>query len=320
MTQHLIPLSFWLVALLILPHDGVHGQGVWQGCVDPDKPKNKLRVGKRTRVCFTIANTTDWSAGVSYMRASFEPQADVYSRFHIPNCTSALCEWNAFLCSVVKLTSLFSLAYNDLVLRRDATNNAFSQSPAITVGASSQTALSFLKVYYDSVKKQVFPFLTAIIEVDKGVIQFITWDDGCVFCGATECLENTYNFDGMAQSKSTAKQITRSCVLSIQECNDLLRSNSTTTACDLTFYVVWSGTDANGIALQSQAYRFSAFPAQKWSDRISQLLIPDSAANFLNSHSSQRVLLSSAAAAAGAMAQSYAHVPLHNAETEGRDL
>lgn len=217
------------------------------------------------------------------------------------------------------LSSSTLTAYNDLVLRRNATSNVFSQSSAITVGASSQTALSFLKVYFDAAKKQVFPFLTAIIEVEKGVIQFITWDDGCVFCGATECLENTYNFDGLAQNKSIAGQVTRSCVLTIEECNDLLRSNSSSTACDLTFYVVWSGTDANGLALQSQAYRFSAFPAQDWSDRLSQLLIPDSAADFINDRSSgrqRRTVLESA----DALVQSYEHPALLAADTGGRDL
>jgi hypothetical protein len=63
--------------------------GVWSGCIDPDKSKsqNLVRIQQPSRVCFSIANDTDWNSGfASYLRASFEPKADVYSRFHIPNC------------------------------------------------------------------------------------------------------------------------------------------------------------------------------------------------------------------------------------------
>jgi hypothetical protein len=122
------------------------------------------------------------------------------------------------------------------------------------------------------------------MDVKNGVIQGITWDDGCVFCGATECIENTYNYNGIAQNQSTAGQETRSCFIKRQDCEDLIGTNSSSTVCDITVYTVWTGTDANGIALQSQAYRFSAFPAQELSDRISQLLIPDVVADTINNN------------------------------------
>jgi hypothetical protein len=132
-------------------------------------------------------------------------------------------------------------------------------------------------------KDRVYPFLTAIMDVKNGVIQGITWDDACVFCGGTECVENTYNYNGIPQNQSSAGQETRSCFISTEDCNALLSTNSSSTVCDITLYTVWTGTDANGIALQSQAYRFSAFPAQELSDRITQLLIPDAAADLINS-------------------------------------
>jgi hypothetical protein len=161
-------------------------------------------------------------------------------------------------------------------------NNIFLNSQRIAISATSQTALSFVRVYYDVARERVFPFLTAIMDVKNGVVQGITWDDACVFCGGTECIESTYNYNGIPQNLSSANQPTRSCSIKTEECNALLSSNSSSTICDLTLYTVWTGTDANGIALQSQAYRFSSFPAQQVSDRITQLLVPDAAADYIN--------------------------------------
>lgn len=181
---------------------------------------------------------------------------------------------------------ILSTAYRDLVQRKNSTassNNIFKSSPVITISASSQTALSFVRVYFDAAKDRVYPFLTAIMDVERGVVKGITWDNACVFCGGTECLENTYNYNGAPQNQSSAGQTTRSCFVSTEDCNALLGSNSSSTVCDITVYTVWTGTDANGIALQSQAYRFSEFPAQELSDRITQLLVPDAAADLINS-------------------------------------
>lgn len=180
------------------------------------------------------------------------------------------------------LVNSYITAYRDLVQRKNVTKNIFFDSTQITISAASQTALSYVRVYYDTVKDRVYPFLTAIMDVDRGVVRSITWDDACVFCGGTECVENTYNFNGAPQNQSSAGQITRSCFVSTEDCNALISTNSSSTVCDLTIYAVWTGTDSNGIALQSQAYRFSEFPAQELSDRITQLLVPDAAADFIN--------------------------------------
>jgi hypothetical protein len=161
----------------------------------------------------------------------------------------------------------------------------------ITVGAASQQALSFLRVYYDMASKRIYPYITAIMNVDRGNVTSITWDDACVFCGGLSeaCLENTYNFNGTLQTQETAMQPTKACWISTADCDKAIKegggnSSSTTsstssidspqTVCDLKLYVVWSGTDTNGKALQSQAYRFSQFPVQELSDAITQY-IPD---------------------------------------------
>lgn len=127
-------------------------------------------------------------------------------------------------------------------------------------------------MFYDEYNKKVYPFLTAIISVDRGNVTGITWDDACVFCGGFKdaCQENTYNFNGQPVTKSQAGQTTKSCFYTVEQCDASIKTDPT--VCDLTLYVVWSGTDAGGKALQSQAYRFSAFPPQELTDRLTQLL------------------------------------------------
>jgi hypothetical protein len=157
----------------------------------------------------------------------------------------------------------------------------------VTVGAASQTALSFLRLYFDQSKQRVYPFLTAIMDVNKGVVRGITWDDACVFCGGLKdaCEENTYNYNGVAQDRKSARQKTKSCYYSVQDCDKQLTTNSSSTACDLTLYTVWSGTDADGKALQSQAFRFSQFPVQGLADRFTQAIVPDGVSSFVAGNS-----------------------------------
>lgn len=63
----------------------------WGGCVDPRYPgSDKIEIGKRTVVCFHIGNSINWAGGVEYIRVSFAPVADQYSRLHIPNCKYSL--------------------------------------------------------------------------------------------------------------------------------------------------------------------------------------------------------------------------------------
>jgi hypothetical protein len=145
----------------------------------------------------------------------------------------------------------------------------------ITVSAASQFKNSLVRLYYNAVQQRVYPYFTAIFDVKNGVVDRVTWDDACVFCGGLgKCVETTYDFNGLAQTQSSAKQSTKSCFLTLDACTALLAKDPTSTACDLTLYVVWTGTDGNGQALQSHAYRFSSFPPQELSDRFTQLL-PD---------------------------------------------
>lgn len=101
-------------------------------------------------------------------------------------------------------------------------------------------------------------------------MQGITWDDACVFCTANECEQNTFGFNGVLATESQAGQPVGGCYITKDECEKLLQEGQTD--CDLLLYVVWTGTDSQGREFQSSAYRFSAFPAQSWTDRFSQNL------------------------------------------------
>lgn len=93
-------------------------------------------------------------------------------------------------------------------------------------------------------------------------------------------------FAGNLVTESEALQPVGGCAVVLAECNQMLAQTAAATAgneeqaatsaagCDLLLYVVWTGTDSQGQDFRSAAYRFSAFPAQSWTDRISQNL-PD---------------------------------------------
>jgi hypothetical protein len=58
----------------------------WQGCEDPVLGKKLVTIGEKTTICLFIGDGTDWSAPRTYMRVNFQPIADEYSRFQVPNC------------------------------------------------------------------------------------------------------------------------------------------------------------------------------------------------------------------------------------------
>jgi len=217
---------------------------VWTGCVDPVKGYELVTIGQPTTICLVLANNGDWSIEMDYVRINFQPIADYYSRFHVPKSFQQLIGTT----SETALTKIFP--------------------GNITVHSESQTALSFQKLYYNGVDK-VFPFLTAIIAVEKGDVTGITWDDGCVFGAEEECEDNTYGFDGEIATEDDAKQPVGSDHYTVDGCKENEKAE-----CDIMLYVVWTGTDSKGNDFKSSANRFSAFPKQSWTDRVN-LGIPD---------------------------------------------
>ena len=155
-------------------------------------------------------------------------------------------------------------AYLDLV--RNAPDGWRNRN--ISVGVASQQHLSFLRLYHEfspsSGAGKIFPHLTAIIDVEHGRVRGVTWDDACGFCGGGECTGVTYDYNGVPQTRSSAGQAVGGCPSSEDECA------ANPESCDLLLYVVWTGTDADGHSFQSAANRFSNFPAQDISDRLTR--------------------------------------------------
>lgn len=57
----------------------------WTGCVDPATGYRPVTIGQPITICFVLANHPNWATEMTYMRLNFQPIADQYSRFHVPN-------------------------------------------------------------------------------------------------------------------------------------------------------------------------------------------------------------------------------------------
>lgn len=135
----------------------------------------------------------------------------------------------------------------------------------------SFVSLSFQKWYYNG-NSRVFPYLTAIVDVQDGVVVGIAWDDASIFCGKKQAEPNTFDYAGFVGSESDFSQPVEGCFLPKDACDEALKDGETT--CDLTLHVVWTGTDSKGRSFLSSSYRYSAFPPQELLDRVGQNL-PD---------------------------------------------
>jgi hypothetical protein len=87
----------------------------WSGCVDPNTGFQLVTIGQPTTVCLVLSSSPDWATNLTYMRLNFQPIADQYSRFHVPQ----------------SYTQLF-------VMEDSALSNSFPGN--ITVHAESQSA------------------------------------------------------------------------------------------------------------------------------------------------------------------------------------
>lgn len=124
----------------------------------------------------------------------------------------------------------------------------YSAGAYITI--SSHDYRTYYKLYSSNAGK-IFPYLTAIISVKKGVVQGVTWDDGCYFCEASACESNLFAYATNTTASTLSDGYT--CYSNLTACG----SNST--VCDLTLYVGWTGTDRDGNYLSSAGMRISQF-------------------------------------------------------------
>ncbi|KAL3929934.1 MAG: hypothetical protein SGBAC_011989 [Bacillariaceae sp.] len=217
----------------------------WGGCMDSNM-NPLVTIGEKTTICLVLSNGVNWNGQtIDYIRLSFQPIADEFSRFIVP------------------------ASYRHLINDRSAISKlgGFADKD-IAIHASSQQAFSFQKLYFDQDEGKIYPQLTAIIDVVNGVVEGITWDDGCIFCKDLECGTNTFEYNGEEAALPTP---TGGCGKDKATCDEGISGQST--VCDIAFHVVWTGTDSEGTPFQSSAYRFSAFPQQ---DFVDSLNIPTS--------------------------------------------
>ena len=88
----LLSLLLLSITTAILAQD-VEEAKTWDGCYDVNR--NLIKKGSPMFLCLHMANGINWSEGVDFIRLSFSPDVDEYSRLHVPNCTFAV------LCSAV---------------------------------------------------------------------------------------------------------------------------------------------------------------------------------------------------------------------------
>lgn len=117
---------------------------------------------------------------------------------------------------------------------------------------SSGAFRTFYKLY-SSAAGRVYSYVTAIISVKQGVIQGVTWDDGCYFCDAATCEPNLYRFATNVSSQLGDQGYT--CYNSMET----TCKSENSSICDLTVYVGWTGTDSKGNYLSSAGMRMSQF-------------------------------------------------------------
>eukprot|EP00571_Detonula_confervacea_P012126 CAMPEP_0172313488 /NCGR_PEP_ID=MMETSP1058-20130122/20296_1 /TAXON_ID=83371 /ORGANISM="Detonula confervacea, Strain CCMP 353" /LENGTH=272 /DNA_ID=CAMNT_0013027145 /DNA_START=53 /DNA_END=871 /DNA_ORIENTATION=- len=208
-------------------------------CVDPSNREiaHVVRRGEITTICLYVGPDGDWNSNIDYKRFSVNLISDEFSSYEVPGSFNAV-------------------ALDPNMFNADATH----------IFAASQASLSFLRRYYDKTAERIYPFLTAIIDVQDGVVRGIAWDDACIFCEKSQCVPNTFNFDGSVATTEQISQPVGGCYFSINDCKGFVVDGSNN--CDLKLNVVWTGTDENGKVLLSSGSRPSMFPPNRVQENV----------------------------------------------------
>lgn len=225
----------------------VGNEETWGGC-GKSEGSRLVSANKRTFICIMVGPSGDWRTGINYLRYSFEPKADEYSRFTIEN------------------------SYNDMYKNG---LYSFLSGSGVSVLTASDQALSFLRTTYDRANDRIYPHLTASIDVENGVVKGILWDNACVFCSDDLCVENTFYFNGT--SAEGIKEPTKGCYITKDQCDKIHEAGGN--ECDITIYFTWYGSDENGRPLTSNNKRFSVFNPKNikdsFKDRLPSINAPD---------------------------------------------
>eukprot|EP00588_Corethron_pennatum_P014807 CAMPEP_0194279302 /NCGR_PEP_ID=MMETSP0169-20130528/13850_1 /TAXON_ID=218684 /ORGANISM="Corethron pennatum, Strain L29A3" /LENGTH=194 /DNA_ID=CAMNT_0039023705 /DNA_START=239 /DNA_END=820 /DNA_ORIENTATION=+ len=177
----------------------------WGGCIDPRVSSESgdptlVTAGQPTPLCLVVAGSGSWEdQDFTYKRLLFTPNADKYSTFVVEG------------------------SYKN--------RNSYGLGEQIFVHVASGKKLSLQRLYTDESERVVFPFLTAIVSVEKGEVKGVSWDDSSIYCRKDHRSENTYRYNGKEFIKPDDN--TGGCYFPSAKCA------SAPAECDLKIYVVW---------------------------------------------------------------------------------
>ena len=106
---------------------------------------------------------------------------------------------------------------------------------------------------------RVAPVVTLVVQVNRGVVESVIWDDGCFgVCprdpnADTTCMRNAFSLTNDSAIQ-TIPDLGEDCASTKKTCDA-----SGPNGCDLTVYVVWTGIDSNGNYFSSAGRRPSRF-------------------------------------------------------------
>lgn len=58
----------------------------WAGCWGAGGSSNRIKIGSPMFLCLHVGNNRNWTDSAEFIRLSFSPKADEYSRLHVANC------------------------------------------------------------------------------------------------------------------------------------------------------------------------------------------------------------------------------------------
>jgi hypothetical protein len=203
-------------------------------CAPSDVESDAVQRRARTWLCLELqslvpASSSSGARGAS-QRAVFDPVAD----------------------SLVEIRVAGSFDYMTLLSGGNRTLLVASSLSASTSSSSQRGALSGGSKFYLS-GEVVFPVHNVIVSVVGGQVALVSFEEGCALCGGSpltgRCTLNSPD--------AAAHQV--SCWVPRSECVDLDTSAGGGSSCDLSVWVSWQGTGADGAPFVSASRRLSRF-------------------------------------------------------------
>uniref|UniRef100_A0A7S3UNI9 Uncharacterized protein n=1 Tax=Heterosigma akashiwo TaxID=2829 RepID=A0A7S3UNI9_HETAK len=218
--QHFIQ---WAVAICLILG---YGEAF---CLPEGDSAYSVAQGDEVYVCLRIGNP-NWNDSSSYHQLAFKVEVDEFSRIELTD------SWQNALASVDPLLA------------------AYGETGEIAISIGYMESFSYQKLYRKD--SNTFPLFQIVFVLDEGVVEGVTWDDGCLYCSGSSCTENTYEYDGSLYTSADLPG--KDCYLADASCVDSA-TDEVLDFCQLEVYLAWAGTDQDGRNLRSAERRLSAF-------------------------------------------------------------